>query len=185
MLTATLLTLLCAVPEVPSGFLGDSAPRRIRLVADTQDAPASAYQGWSRQQLRVEYDRLDALRPKLFWPITFVIVGGTGLVFTALGLAVGLSSFFGLSVVVAVVLAIAVVVSAGLVAWGTILLVRGVPERREIGTQLDLIQGAYDDLSPYNPRNMPAPSPCPSDIPVDLAPQVRFGPTYPITLAVF
>jgi hypothetical protein len=187
MLTATLLCMLHASPSIQPAFLNDSAPRRARLVRDETEGPILNYEGWSRAQLRVEYERIEKIRPGVFLPVTMIIVGLSGGAISGIVLASQLTSFFGVVVMVAAGLTVGIVIGVGLAIIGTILLVRLSPERRALGKQLDEIEAMDRELYRRSRNNCPEVPSGPGE-PSQLQqfqPQVMAPSSYPITLAVF
>ena len=139
MLTTTaLLFVLAAQPA----FLSDGTPRTVRLAADAPlvEAPPD-YRGWSKAQLRVEYDRLAATRPGIGLPIALMATGG-GTFLTAFYiflLAGGLSGGPG-AIGAIILLAVVGTVAAGMIIIGGIVLSRALPDRRAIGQQMDAVE---------------------------------------------
>src|SRR5438552_3233808 len=127
MLTATVLLLLQATPEFVPAHLTDDRPRKIRLIA--LEGERTNYDGWSRGQLRDEYDRLEAERPGIGLPITSMAVGGGLAALSALSEIGYLGAFFP-PIGWIVFFAVAIVVGVGLVALGAILMYQRVPARR-------------------------------------------------------
>src|SRR4051794_7572409 len=76
MVTATLILICTASAPAHATFLTDDTPRRIRLVDDPAVAPVPNYDGWTKNQLRDEYDRLEGERPGLGLYIGMIAGGG-------------------------------------------------------------------------------------------------------------
>lgn len=153
MMPSALSLLLSVAVQAQPAFLADGAPRAVRLVADDEPEPARrpSYAGWSRGQLRAEYQRLADLRPGIGMPIALMAVGGAGLAFSALVLLAGLSGgrVTNAAVPVLVVFSVVGVGGGALLIIGGVVLFRALPARRSYGEQLDavdrLLQALPDD----------------------------------------
>ncbi len=162
-----------------SGVSLERVSRHVRLVVDEGPLVTAGYEGLTRAQLRVEYERIESLRPGIFLPIALLSVGAGGAALAMVVLMTGLNSFVGLSVVVAVTLAIGSVIGLGAAILGVILLVRSAPTRRTLGKQMDDIEAVTRDR-----RISPPEQPCPGQAPATYPWQVK-APASSITLAVF
>ncbi len=141
MVTAAMLALVfTAQPAFWSG-----GPRsHVRLVADAPvDVPPelSSYAGWSKEQLRAEYDRLALTRPSIGLPIALMVTGG-GAFLTAFYFFLGFGGLNGGpgAVPLYLLLGVAGLVAAAAIVVGGIVLTRLLPARRAIGRQLDAIE---------------------------------------------
>jgi hypothetical protein len=194
MLTTALLLMLASSDVKPAFLTGNlhGAPSRIRLVED-DTAAMPDYSGWSRLQLRQEYNRLDEARPGLGMPIALMASGGGVLLVGLYGLLVSaLAVGLGVGAVSAeIIFAVLSIVGAGLLILGGITLARTLPERRWIGLQLDEIdqrlKTAEENRTPGRvPGSDPVgPPPPPFPGPAAMPPSQVMAPQFPITLARF
>ena len=137
MLTCALLSML-ATADVRPAFLSDATPRAVHLVSRESMIPS--YRGWSLHQLRVEYDRLDEIRPGVGLPIFLVLTGATGLIVSLIAYAGALGNFRGADTTANISFGLGLTTSAAMVSIGGILLWRGAEDRRVYGAQMDALQ---------------------------------------------
>jgi len=141
MLTTALVMVLVSA-DVQPAFIPSHAPRVIRLVA--LEERAASYKGWTTEQLRDEYDRLDDLRPGTALPAIALMVGLSGLLASCIGYAIAANNFRGPSPEANIIFGLGSTVSVGLTAFGIIQLARGAEERRLLGRQMEKLQRLAD-----------------------------------------
>lgn len=140
MLTTALLVMFAAHPAL----LSEGAPRAARLVAAVPLAPPSSdlptYEGWTKAQLRQEYERLKETRPGIALPITLMGSGGGALILSLYVLFFGVLASNGFTSAAVPFLAVFGVMGTGGAAMliiGGILLSRALPDRRIFGAQMN------------------------------------------------
>jgi hypothetical protein len=145
-------------------------PHGVHLIEDVPLAqpPAVPLEQMSRQQLRVEYRRLEDERPGVGLPITLTASGGVlvfGGVITMLYSAL-LSIALHIPATVFIVAGIVAVAGGALLALGIVTLIRTIHERRQYSEQMDDIQTQLDrmngrDVPPRDNGDVPVPPPPP------------------------
>lgn len=133
MLTVLLLTLTT------------SASARLLEPVDTGDA----YRGWTAQQMRTEADRLEEARPGIWFPMSSLMVGITGLSVTLFAFAIAATSCCFLSPTAIIATGIGTTASLSLITIGTVQLALGAGERRAYGAEIEQLRRMADleDLS--------------------------------------
>lgn len=187
MLTTALLLMFASADAPPTFLLADS-PRAVRLIANELVPPPSdlpSYAGWSKAQLKQEYDRLRAERPGIGLPIGLLAGGGGALV---LGLYI---AFFGALASTGGASALPFLVTFGVIGTagaammilGGIVLSRILPDRRVYGRQMDeverLMKEGGDDEEERQ-YQVPPPPPAPlQGPPPEGPPPPPLPPPYP------
>lgn len=169
MLTTALL-LMFASADVQPAFLTGGAPRKVRLVDEEVLSPPPpealpSYAGWTRGQLRAEYERLGEKRPSLGMPIALMSSGGGALTLAAYILLGMLSSGInGVDVPLLVIVGVIATASAGTIVIGGIVLSRLLPERKIYGAQMEEVDRLIkesNELSPQRDDRIYVPPPPP------------------------
>ena len=141
---------------------------RVQQSAPTEQ-PTPGYEGWTRNQLLAERDRLDLSRPSIVLPIVGVAVGGGLLIVSGItALYAGLFAFLGgiigrgsgIDTGVVIFCAILAVIGAAGVVAGLIFLLPTLKERTAIGKQIDRVNDALEHLE--TDPGVPPPPPPPS-----------------------
>lgn len=198
MVTAAMLAVVLGAQPA---FLTTEA-RRVTLVADAPavEAPPDlqGYTGWTKQQLRAEYDRLAATRPSLGLPMALMIAGGSAFLsaFYLFAIAGGFAGGPG-ALPLIILLAVTSVAAAAVIIIGGIVLSRILPDRRAIGRQMDAVERLAESRPdearrrrdeappPYEEPPIIGPPPeGPPPLPLPPMPQ-SLAPSLPIFLAQF
>lgn len=161
-----------------------------RFVQVQQALPGEqpAYEGWSKQQLKLELDRLDETRPGIGLPVTMIAVGaaigGVDAIVVFFGGLIALFGGGGLPITFTVAAIVFAVGAVGLIVTGIVFLRAAQAERREQDTQVEAVrEGLKRFEAPKVPAG-PAPIvPPPASFP---GPQVQLSsPWFAVTLARF
>ncbi|MFT3841158.1 MAG: hypothetical protein QM723_29470 [Myxococcaceae bacterium] len=156
LLAVTVLTVSPASPRITHARLSSSdAP--IVLVSD--DAPQSAVETMTREQLEREYVRLQDTRPSLVLPF---VVGGIGLILLTGGLEILVRELSSATPFLPVAITFLIVGGIG-VAVGVVLLILRLNERHTVDARMDAINKRLDTMQGGTPPggNEPPPPPPP------------------------
>lgn len=138
MLTTALLMMLAAEPA----FLSNDTPRAVQLVS--AGVPLPSYRGWTAAQLRMEYVRLEDLRPGLALPLLSLLTGFTGMAVSLFAYAIALGNFRGADLTANIAFGVGGTVSVALTAIGIIKLATGSSDRKIYGAQMEAVERLAD-----------------------------------------
>ncbi len=185
MLTTALLLMFASTDDQPA-FLAAGSPRTVRLVVDEAAPPSNlpSYAGWSKGQLRQEYERLKETRPGIGLPIGLMGGGGGALTVALYLVGLGVIASGALttsSLPFLVLFGIVGTGGAAMVIIGGILLARALPERRIYNAQMDevdrLSKEGEDNRQPDPRRYVPPEAP---EAPTYIGPPPQGPPPPPL-----